>query len=87
MTQLAQTRTYDVRIGEEDLLVLPAELRDRLGIEDGDTVAVSLFEDGSFTLRRVSSDPIERLRKAMAGTFAGVDPVEYQRSIRDEDEG
>jgi hypothetical protein len=59
-------------------------MRRELGIEEGDMVALALEKDGTITARRVPSDPIERLREAFGGIFAGVDPVAYQRSIRDE---
>lgn len=86
MTALSQIRSRDVRIGKRGTIVIPADIRHELGLDEGDVMALTVGEDGAMRLESVSSDPIERLRQAFGGIFAGIDPVEYQRSMRDEDD-
>jgi AbrB family looped-hinge helix DNA binding protein len=42
---------YHVVVAERGRLVLPAELRERLNIEDGDRVSLTLEDDGAVTLQ------------------------------------
>lgn len=81
-----QTRSRDVRIGKRGTIVIPADIRHELGLEEGDVMALTVGEDGAMRLKAVPADPLERLRQAFGGIFAGIDPVEYQRSLRDEDD-
>jgi AbrB family looped-hinge helix DNA binding protein len=86
MATRLQTKPHDVRIGKRGAIVIPAEIRQQLGLEEGDVLALHVEEDGSFNLKAVPADPGERLRKAIRHGFEGVDPVAYQRSIRDEED-
>jgi len=40
---------------------------------------------GQIIVKRVPSDPLERLRWAAGDSFRGIDPIAYQRDLRDED--
>ena len=75
-----------IKIGKDGAIAIPAEIHRELGVEQGDTLFVDVSADGSVVLKPVSSDPLERLRNAFAGSFDGIDPVAYQRALRDEDD-
>ena len=74
----------DVLVGRRAQVVIPAAIREKLAIKEGDKLRLDVDDDGRIVLTPVSSDPIERFLRAGAGIFDGVDPVEYQRELRDE---
>lgn len=86
MAASRQPRSRDVRIGKRGTIVIPADIRHELGLEEGDVMALTVGEDGAMRLKAVPADPGERLRAAVGRAFAGIDPVEYQRAIRDDDD-
>jgi AbrB family looped-hinge helix DNA binding protein len=84
MAEMIETRlATDIVVGKRGTIVIPAEMRKTLGICEGQKL-FAVVVDGDIVLRRVSHDPVERLREAFAGVFAGVDPVEYVRELRRE---
>lgn len=79
------SQTYDVRIGRRGTLVIPAEVRRALDLEEGDTVLVTLdVEERRLGIEPVPADPFERVRRALKGCFEGVDAREYVDALREE---
>ncbi len=74
----------DVRVGKRAQVVIPAALRKRMGVKDGDILHAEIDDAGRLVLERVDPDPLTRLARAAPGTWAGRDPVEHQRELRDE---
>jgi len=60
---------FSVQVGARGRLVLPSEVRKRLTLEEGDTLVLSLEEDGSLRLRSLR----EQVRRGM-GLFQGTAP-------------
>ena len=73
-----------VNVGKRGTIVIPAEFRRTMKIEEGSMLDGYVDEDGRLVLEVVPSDPIERLRWAAGGVFDGIDAVAYVRSLRDE---
>ena len=73
----------DVRIGQRAQVVIPAELRRRMGVRDGDLLHAEIDEHGRLVLEKVEPDPVLRLVEAGRGLY-DEDPVAYQRTLRDE---
>jgi AbrB family looped-hinge helix DNA binding protein len=74
----------DVLVGKRAQVVIPAQVRKQLGIEEGDRLNLEVDELGRIVMERVDPDPIERLRRAGAASHAQLDAVEHQRALRDE---
>ena len=74
----------DVRVGKRAQVVIPAELRRKMGVVDGDLLHAELDEQGRLVLERVELDPLRRLSDAGRGLWHGEDPVGEQRALRDE---
>lgn len=62
--------------------MIPAQLRRRMGLRDGDILHAELDEAGRLVLERVEADPLLRLNAAGRGLWHGVDPVAEQRALR-----
>ena len=75
---------HTVRIGKRAQMVIPAELRRRLGVEEGDVLSAEIDHDGRLVLQVLAADPLERLRQAAAGLYSGLDGVEEQQRLRGE---
>lgn len=73
----------DVRIGKRAQVVIPAELRRRMGVQDGDILHAELDEAGRLILEKSVADPVLRLLQAAQGLY-DEDPVVYQRARRKE---
>ncbi|MBI5948810.1 MAG: AbrB/MazE/SpoVT family DNA-binding domain-containing protein [Chloroflexi bacterium] len=73
-----------VRVGKRAQVVIPAQLRREMGIDEGDTLLASVDDCGQLVLKPVPSDPVERFRAAWKGVFEGVDADAYIRELRDE---
>jgi antitoxin PrlF len=65
-------------------LTIPSEVRQQLGLEQGDRVAFRITDEGDVALRAVSSPSIASLRGA-AGTLAHPMSWEEIKDIVDED--
>lgn len=74
----------DVLIGKRAQVVIPAAVRRRLGLQEGDRLHLEVDEQGRIVLERIDDDPLERLRRVGSSCFSDVDPVDYQRRLRDE---
>jgi AbrB family looped-hinge helix DNA binding protein len=75
---------WDVLVGERGQVVIPAVVRRRLGIEEGDRLSLVVDERGRIVMERVDPDPIARLRRAGAASYVRVDAVAHQRALRSE---
>ena len=73
----------EVRVGKRAQVVIPAALRRRMGVSDGDLLHAEVDEQGRLVLERVDPDPVARLVDAGAGLWSGVDAVDHQRAQRD----
>lgn len=81
---------YHVTVDERGRVMLPAEIRERLKIRDGDRVAVSIEDDGSvsITTRKVALDQLQGMFKHLAPKdhFASDDIIaERRREARMDD--
>ena len=74
----------EIRVGQRSQVVIPLELRRRMGVRDGDMLHAQLDDNGRLVLEKVESDPLLRLIQAGQGLFAGQDAVAYQRFQRDD---
>lgn len=78
-------QTYDVRIGKRGTVVIPAEVRRALDLEEGDTLLLTLdAETRRLGVEHVPTDPFERVRSALKGLFDGEDAQEFVDKLRDE---
>lgn len=73
----------DVRVGQRAQVVIPAELRRRMGVRDGDVLHAELDEQGRLVLEKVDPDPVARLLQAGRGLY-DTEAVAYQRELREE---
>jgi len=74
----------DVRVGKRAQVVIPAVLRRRMGVTDGDLLHAEVDDQGRLILERVHPDPVQRLADAGRGLWGGDDPVKEQRALRDD---
>lgn len=74
----------EIRVGQRAQVVIPLELRRRMGVGDGDLLRAELDSGGRLVLEKVEADPLLRLIQAGQGLFAGQDAVAYQRGLRDD---
>lgn len=72
-----------VKVSSKHQISVPSEARKRLGIEAGDRLSVEVRDD-EIVLRRRPPRASDRLRGLGSEIWAGVDPVEYVRQLRDE---
>lgn len=72
----------DVLVGKRGQVVIPADVCRRSGIKEGDRLHLEVDERGRILMERIDQDPVDRLRRAGARSHGGVDPVEYQRALR-----
>jgi AbrB family looped-hinge helix DNA binding protein len=83
---IAKRQRESVRVGKRAQIVIPAALRKRMGIDEGDILNARLTEDGSLILTPTPREPLGRLRQLAQRYFKGVDPVAFQRELRDEED-
>ena len=81
------TQMHTVRVGKRAQMVVPAVLRRRLGIEEGDVLQADIDDQGRLVLEVVPADPVERLRRAGAGMYGGRDGMEEQERLRSDWDG
>ena len=74
----------DVRIGKRAQVVIPAVLRRRMGVRDGDLLHAEVDAAGRLILERVDADPLRRLTAAGQGLWNMSDPVLVQDELRQE---
>jgi len=74
----------EIRVGQRSQVVIPLDLRRRMGVRDGDLLNARLDDSGRLVLEKVETDPLLRLIQAGQGLYAGQDAVAYQRLQRDD---
>lgn len=62
--------TYQVRLGSQGRLVIPAELRDELAAEEGDVYVASMDDTGALVLRS-PDQALRELQRRWAETGGG----------------
>ena len=75
--------TSDINVGTKGQIVIPAAFRAELGICDGDLLFATVNKRGWMIMKKVSRDPLERLRDAAGTAFEGVDATAFVRALRD----
>ena len=68
-TTVEANERYSVHLGDRGRLVLPAVLRERLGLRQGDRLVITVEADGSMRLRSLR-DQIRKVR----GIYRDVEP-------------
>lgn len=82
---IVRRQIFDVRIGKRGQVVIPAEVRRSLGLAEGDLLQLTVSDEGQeLGLKRIPSDPVERLRRAAARFYEGVDVDAYIDGLREE---
>lgn len=77
--------SYDATITSRGQVTIPKDVRERMGLEEGETVLFQFDEDGGVRMVRVPSDPRERLEVARErGSSLGLDAAELLDEERDE---
>jgi AbrB family looped-hinge helix DNA binding protein len=71
------------KVSSKHQVTLPSEARRRLGIQPGDRLSVEVTED-ALVLRVRPARPSVRLRGLGRGSWAGLDPVEEIRTLREQ---
>lgn len=75
----------EVRVGKRAQVVIPASVRTRLGIQEGDVLHLEVDAEGRVLLTRVPEDPVERLLRAGSGLLQeDEDAIQVQRGLRAE---
>lgn len=70
-----------VRVGRRGAIVIPSEIRNRTGIEEGDELLVDVEENGIIYMMRRPKDFVAALRDS-SGVWRELDPLEYVREER-----
>lgn len=65
------------KIGKRGSLIIPAEIRRRTGLKEGDDVLIEVGEDGSIHLLKRPADFTGALRGLYGEIWRGVDPETY----------
>ncbi len=73
----------DVRVGQRAQVVIPAALRRKMGVQDGDLLHAEVDDRGRLVLEKVDPDPMQRLLAAGSGLYEGRDAVEQQHELRE----
>lgn len=71
------------RIGKRGTLIIPAEIRKRNGIKEGDEFIINVSEAGVIYMIPKPRDFVRALRESGQGLWDDIDPVEYIRQERD----
>ena len=75
----------DVRIGKRGQVVIPAEVRRRFRLRDGDALELTIDEDEHrLVLKPIPAHRVERFRQAAAKLYEGVDIDQTIHALRDE---
>lgn len=71
------------RVGKRGTLIIPAEIRRKNRIEEGDELLISVSESGVIYMIPRPKDYVQALREAGRGLWLSPDPVEYVRRERE----
>ncbi|HKS90515.1 MAG TPA: AbrB/MazE/SpoVT family DNA-binding domain-containing protein [Tepidiformaceae bacterium] len=94
MASVIDSTPRELAASKDGSVALPPELLAELGWHEGDHLRVARSPDGELVLKPGSAadsgevlspaERVERFRQSAGKFFTGVDPVAYQRSLRDE---
>lgn len=70
-----------IRVGKKSQIVIPVDLREKLGIKEGDELLVSA-EGGKLVLRRKPASYTEYMAGLGAEIWREIDTTEYMRKER-----
>jgi len=70
------------KVGKRGVVVLPAELRRRMKLNEGDELLIDISESGVIYIVQRPEDFVDALKNAGKGLWAEQDPVEYVREER-----
>ena len=70
------------KIGRRGTLVIPAEIRRKTGIKEGDDVLIEVGEHGTIHVMKRPTDFAGALRNLYADVWHGIDPVVYVKEER-----
>lgn len=94
MGSVIDSAQRELAASKDGSVALPPEMLDELGWHEGDRLSVAKRPNGELVLTPAPAateesdlspaERVERFRQAFAGVFDGVDPVAYQRALRDE---
>ena len=77
--------SYDATVTSRGQITIPKDVRERLGLETGETVIFRFDVDGGVRMVRVPSDPRERLEAARErGSKLGLDAAALLEEERNE---
>lgn len=77
--------SYDATVTSRGQITIPKDVRDRMGLEEGETVLFRFDEEGGVRMVRAPSDPRERLEVARErGSSLELDAAELLERERDE---
>ncbi|MBC7074787.1 MAG: AbrB/MazE/SpoVT family DNA-binding domain-containing protein [Syntrophomonadaceae bacterium] len=71
------------KVGKRGVVVLPAELRKRMKINEGDELLIDISESGVIYMVQRPDDFVAALKNAGRGLWAEQDPVAYVREERE----
>ena len=76
--------SYDATVTSRGQITIPKDVRERMGLEEGETVLFRFDVDGGVRMLRVPSDPRERLELARErGSTLELDAAELLDEERD----
>lgn len=94
MSSVIDSAPRELAASKDGSVALPPEMLDELGWHEGDRLSVAKRPNGEVVLTPAPAAPdepelspaerVERFRQSAAKFFEGVDPVAYQRALRDE---
>ena len=76
----------DVTVSTKYQIVIPKDVRKRMGIKPGQKVSFGDVEKGgsvSLTKKLTALEVVEKYRGSLNGAWGGEDPAEYIRRMRD----
>ncbi|NPV79244.1 MAG: AbrB/MazE/SpoVT family DNA-binding domain-containing protein [Firmicutes bacterium] len=71
-----------VRIGKRGTMILPAGIRHKMDIRQGDEMLVEMDERGTLHMMKKPKDFAAALRNLHKDIWEGIDPIQYVREER-----
>ena len=72
-----------VRVGKRGIVVLPAEIRKRIELSEGDELLVEVDNYGGIHMMKRPTNYAAFMRNLGKEVWSGIDPVEYVRKERE----
>jgi AbrB family looped-hinge helix DNA binding protein len=70
------------KVGKKGVLIMPAEIRKKTGLKDGDDVLIDVDEQGTIHILKRPTNFSEALRNLYPEIWENVDPVGYVKEER-----